>query len=71
VIQSLVLTNNAVKVTWTAVAGHIYRLQAKDNLSNANWTDVLPEVAASGVTATTTDSTGILVRRFYRVWLRM
>jgi hypothetical protein len=69
-IQSLVITNNTVNITWSAVAGHIYRLQSKNNLNDASWTDVLPEVTASGSTATTTDSSGVVARRFYRVWLR-
>ena len=70
VIQSLVVTNNTVKITWSSVAGHIYRLQFKNNLNDTSWTDVLPEVTASGSTATTTDSSGVVARRFYRIWLR-
>jgi hypothetical protein len=69
-IQSLVITNNTVNITWSAVAGHIYRLQSKNNLNDASWTDVLPEVTAPGSTATTTDSSGVVARRFYRIWLR-
>jgi len=70
VIQSLVITNNTIIIKWSAVAGHLYRLQSKNNLNDAVWTDVLPDVTATGATTTTTNSIGTATQRFFRIWLR-
>jgi hypothetical protein len=70
VIQSLVIVSNTVKVTWTSVPGHIYGLQSKQNLTDVSWTDVLPDVTATGTTTEATDPSGVLSQRFYRICLR-
>jgi hypothetical protein len=69
-VQSLSVASNKVNITWSAVAGHVYRLQYKANLTDANWLDVLPDVTATGVTMTTTNIVGTAPQRFYRIWLR-
>ncbi len=67
VILSITLSNSVANVTWTAVSGRSYRLQARD-LSSTNWVDVPPDVTANSSTASATDSvTGS--PRFYRVLL--
>ncbi|MGO9477462.1 MAG: hypothetical protein ACLP7I_05925, partial [Limisphaerales bacterium] len=70
VIQSLMITNNTIIIKWSAVAGHLYRLQSKNNLNDAVWTDVLPDVTATGATTTTTNIIGTATQRFFRIWLR-
>ncbi|MFN7140496.1 MAG: hypothetical protein ACK4UN_14255, partial [Limisphaerales bacterium] len=55
-----------VTVTWSAVNGTTYRLQYKNSLNDASWTD-LPPVVASGSTASATDTTAGGNARFYRV----
>jgi hypothetical protein len=69
VIQSLNLSNGVVTVTWSAAAGRIYRLQYRDNFSGTNWTDLAPDVTATGLTASLTNAVNNAVQRFYRVVL--
>ncbi|HWH71516.1 MAG TPA: cadherin repeat domain-containing protein, partial [Candidatus Sulfotelmatobacter sp.] len=57
-----------VSLTWSAIAGTTYRVQSKTNLDPVTWTDLSPEVVASGSTASLTDAAaGTNVTRFYRV----
>jgi hypothetical protein len=66
-ISSVRLTNNLVTVTWTSLNGKKYRLQYKDSWADANWTDLLPDVSATGTTTTRTNAVNTTTRRFYRV----
>jgi hypothetical protein len=61
--------NNMAVITWTAVPGQSYRLQTKDDLSGADWTDVLPDILASDSTVTVTNNITAVPGRFYRVML--
>jgi hypothetical protein len=69
-IASIVVSSNAVLVTWGAVAGRTYRLQFKGDPGQADWEDVLPDVLASGPTASMTNGLSGSAWRFYRVMLR-
>lgn len=53
-------------LSWAAVNGKTYRVQYKQNLEDANWTDLPPDVIASADTASATDTLGA-TQRFYRV----
>jgi hypothetical protein len=68
-IISITMTNGVATVTWTSVAGNYYRLQYKDSLTATNWTDVTPDVQATGQTTSTTNVLGGATQRFYRVML--
>ena len=46
-----------------------YRLQYQESLNTTKWTDVAPDVVATGPTTAMTNTTGNSVRRFYRVAL--
>jgi hypothetical protein len=59
------VSGNVVTITWTSIAGQTYRVQYKNNLDDPTWTDLAPDVTASGSTASTTDTT--TSQRFYRV----
>jgi hypothetical protein len=59
------VSGNVVTISWTSIAGQAYRVQYKDKLNDASWTDLAPDVTASGSTASTTDTT--ISQRFYRV----
>jgi hypothetical protein len=59
------VSGNVVTINWTAIAGQTYRVQYKDNLDDVSWTDLAPDVTASGSTASTTDAT--ISQGFYRV----
>jgi hypothetical protein len=66
-ITSIALTNDTVTLTWTAIAGKSYRLQYRDDLANASWTDLTPDVTASGTTASGTNAVSAVANRYYRV----
>jgi hypothetical protein len=69
VIQLVSVSNGVVTITWSAVADRKYRLQSQDGPAGTNWSDVQPEVTASGPTASATDTTGSRAQRFYRICL--
>jgi autotransporter-associated beta strand protein len=59
------ISGNVVTISWSAIAAQTYRVQYKDNIDDASWTDLAPDVTASGSIASTTDTT--TSQRFYRV----
>jgi len=60
------VAGNSVTLTWSAIAGDSYRVQFKSNLTDAAWTDLGPDVLASGPTASTTHTNANLTS-FYRI----
>ena len=62
-------TNGVVTVTWDSVSNRTYRVQYVTNVSDTNWTDIVPDVTASGPSASQTNAVGTDPRRFYRVLL--
>lgn len=67
VITSIKRSNELVTITWTSIAGTVYRLQYKTNLTDPTWLSVPGDVVASGSTVSKTDNPGDIQRRFYRV----
>jgi len=67
VFQSVVPSNNAVNLTWSAFPGRSYQVQFKTNLSQTVWNNLGGGVTATDFTATTNDVTGPDAQRFYRV----
>jgi hypothetical protein len=65
-IQSLFVTNGAATLTWSTVSGLTYRVQYKTNLGDTAWSDLSPDVPASGATASKTNQP-LVSRRFYQV----
>jgi hypothetical protein len=68
-IQSVVATNGAAVISWSAVSARSYSLQWTTN-QGANWNDVLPGVLATASTAMATNVPGNSARRYYRVSLQ-
>ena len=66
-ISSVAVSNDVVTVTWSAIAGKQYRLQYKDDWAEGDWTDLLPDVIASGISAVGTNAVDGATQRFYRV----
>ena len=66
-IVSVGLSNDVVTVTWTSIVGKDYRLQYKDSWADTDWTDVAPDVSASGTTAIGTNAVEAVPQRIYRV----
>ncbi len=69
VIESIAVSDGAATIQWSTLAGHTYRLQYRDDLGATGWLDVLPDVPASGPTASATNSVEGSTQRFYRVLL--
>jgi len=67
-IGGLALTTGGVSLSWTTIPGQTYRVQFKNNLSDAAWTDSSGSVTTTNGVVTVTDPT-ILQRRFYRLVL--
>jgi hypothetical protein len=67
VLQSIVLSNDVVTITWSAIAGQIYRVQFNEHLSATAWTDLPPDVMATGSVASKSDTVDSAIQRFYRV----
>jgi hypothetical protein len=68
-IQSVGVTNQVLGLTWSAVAGQSYQVQYKDDLRTTNWTALVPDILAGGLTATETNSITNSPQRFYRIML--
>ena len=66
-ITSMALSNEVVTLSWTSIAGRNYRLQYKEGLSETNWTDLWPEVSATGSTTLGTNAATAVDQRLYRV----
>ncbi|MDW8308839.1 MAG: MBG domain-containing protein, partial [Verrucomicrobiales bacterium] len=62
-------TNGIVTLTWDAISNRTYRVQYVTNVGDTNWTDIAPDVTATGPSASLTNAVGSDPRRFYRVLL--
>ncbi len=60
------LTGGTMTITWSSIPGRTYRVEYSEGLT-APWTALVPDVTATGDTASTTDTAGAVRRRFYRV----
>ena len=58
---------NTVTLAWSALAGTTYRVQFKTNATDTAWEDLVPDVTATGATASAADNNDINEMRFYRV----
>ena len=65
-IQSVTCSGTKATLTWSAIPGAKYRVQFKDDLNNTNWTDLVPDLAASGSAASMADTPAV-AQRFYRI----
>jgi hypothetical protein len=69
-VTSISVGSGSVNLSWTALDGKLYRVQYKNDLTDANWTDLNGDVTANGNTANKVDGTiGSAAIRFYRVEL--
>jgi len=57
---------NGIKLTWNSQSGVVYRVLAKTNFSQPNWTDLSGSITANSATTSWSD-TSALPARFYRV----
>ena len=68
-ILSISLSSGVATVTWASISNQVYRLQYRNSLSETNWTDVSPDVLATGPITSTTNALGTGPQRFYRIVL--
>ncbi len=67
-INSVVLTTGGLLMTWDSTPGGMYRVSYANNLAGAPWTDVKPDIAASGTSLSWTDPAAPGPQhRFYRL----
>ncbi|MEP6663039.1 MAG: PQQ-dependent sugar dehydrogenase [Verrucomicrobiota bacterium] len=69
IIRQITTSNNIATVTWGSIPGQKYRLEYKGNIDELSWSNVVPDVMASGTNASSTDIFGSSAQRFYRVRL--
>lgn len=64
------LITDDVTLNWISAPGRVYRVQYKNSLSDALWTDLTGTVAVSGSTGSILDDTaGSVSQRYYRITL--
>jgi hypothetical protein len=69
-VAVLSLTDTSVTLSWNAVAGRIYRVEYKSDLSEPSWTDLAGDITAEATTAIKADGSVNGVRqRYYRIVL--
>ncbi len=66
-IMDLTITGGVASVTWSSLTGQWYQLQTTTNFLEAQWNPVLPNILATGPTATQTNAVDSALRQFYRV----
>jgi uncharacterized repeat protein (TIGR03803 family) len=69
VIQTVARAGSTLTLTWSADAGHTYRVQSLTDLTRTNWSSSGGAIAATNSIATASDSIGADRQRFYRVVL--
>jgi hypothetical protein len=58
IIESISRSGTVVALVWSSQPGRTYRVQYKNDLTGASWTDLAGDVTATGATATKTDPVG-------------
>ena len=70
VIASAVIVDDAIVLTWNSIPGQTYRIQYKDNVTDAEWTD-LADITAEADTASEfcglAGELGPIPHRFFRI----
>jgi hypothetical protein len=66
-LQPPAFANGAAQLTWDAVVGQRYRVQYKSSLAATNWTDLAPDVTATGSTISVADAPGSSPQGYYRI----
>lgn len=63
-----VVATNGITIGWSAIPGLTYRLQYKNNLADAAWTDLPGDITATnGLVLKTDSTTSTNATRFYRI----
>jgi len=69
-VESTTPGPDGLTISWDAIGGRTYRVQFKNSLNDATWTDLEGDVIAGGSTASKVDlSFGTRQERYYRILL--
>ena len=68
-ITSITSSGGNVTLGWTSFTNGLYRVEYKPTLDASSWTPLIPDVIATGNTASKSDLPGV-ANRYYRVTLR-
>jgi len=68
-IQGIEVTNGMAILSCQTVPGQTYRLQCKGAFTETNWTDLLPDVTATGSITLLTNEVSASTQKFYRLLL--
>jgi hypothetical protein len=66
-LEAVSPSNNLLSLSWNSISSQVYRVQFKQNLTNPNWSNLPPDVTATGSIAVKTDTLGPSSARLYRV----
>lgn len=67
--SAAVPANGEFTITWASVIGKKYRVQRSATLVSPSWTDISPEITATGTTSSYNDTAAGSLKHFYRVRL--
>src|SRR5882672_6866908 len=67
VIEAISVSNDVISLTWSTISGKTYRVQRNDDLGSANWSNLAPDVPASGASSSQDYPLGPGPQGFYRV----
>jgi hypothetical protein len=65
-IDSAIVTDDTVTLSWSSISNRVYRVQYKNSLTDTNWTNLPGDVTATNGVASKTDALGTS-NRFYRL----
>jgi hypothetical protein len=66
-IVAISVSNGAIRITWNSTVGKTYRVQYVNNLNSTNWSVLGPDITATNLVTSATDSILNSPQRFYRV----
>jgi hypothetical protein len=70
IITRVTVAGGSATLTWLSVPTRAYRVQFKASLASLVWSNLVPDVTASGTVSTQVDNTiGTDPERYYRVML--
>jgi hypothetical protein len=69
ILSTMCSAGTNIIITWASVSNSMYRVQYKADLASSDWTNLTPDVLATGSTASFTDQLTVDGQRYYRVAL--
>jgi PKD repeat protein len=69
IILTISTSGGTVNLSWNSIPTRTYRAQFREDLDAPGWTDLVPDITATGSTAAATDTIGEVTHKFYRVML--